>query len=172
VRLVKRLTLFVKGNVDVRDSVHFCRIGGELVWNGINEVLREHRVKSLVRIKHETWTRSDALLECAGTVPEAFTGQRFAPRHLLARQSVQQRHFHGALRRPHPVNSARCTMSLMRHRRDGFLFYPIGAEAWPAGDRAWLQSNYEASGLLSVEAAMNNLAAIVAKIREHSEFRF
>ena len=64
------------------------------------------------------------------------------------------------------------TMSLMRHRRDGFLFYPIGAEAWPAGDRAWLQSNYEASGLLSVEAAMNNLAAIVAKIREHSEFRF
>jgi hypothetical protein len=67
--LVKRLTLFVKGNVDVRDSLHFCRIGGELVWNGINEVLREHRVKS----KHETWTRSDALLECAGTVPEAFT---------------------------------------------------------------------------------------------------
>jgi hypothetical protein len=73
-RLVKRLTLFVKGNVDVRDSLHFCRIGGELVWNGINEVLREHRVNSLVRIKHETWTRSDALLECAGTVPEAFTG--------------------------------------------------------------------------------------------------
>jgi lysophospholipase L1-like esterase len=49
------------------------------------------------------------------------------------------------------------------------VFYPIGAEAWPAGDRAWLQSNYEASGLLSVEAAMNNLAATVAKIRERSE---
>jgi hypothetical protein len=61
------------------------------------------------------------------------------------------------------------TMSLMRHRRDSFLFYPIGAEAWPAGDRAWLQSNFEASGLLGVGAAMNNLAAIVAKIRERSE---
>lgn len=60
-------------------------------------------------------------------------------------------------------------MSLMRHSRDGFLFYPNGAEAWATGDRIWLQSNYEASGLLSVDAAMNNLAAIVAKIRGHSE---
>jgi hypothetical protein len=167
--LVKRLTLFVKGNVDVRDSLHFCRIGGELAWNGINEVLREHRVRSLVRIKHETWTRSDALLECAGTVPEAFAGRDLplGPYSLASQFS-------------NAIFTAPCdavilsiqpdvTMSLMRHRRDGFLFYPIGAEAWPAGDRAWLQSNYETSGLLGVDAAMNNLAAIVAKIREHSE---
>ena len=150
---MKRLTLFVKGNVDVRDSLHFCRIGGELVWNGINEVLREHRVKSLVRIKHETWTRSDALLESAGTVPEAFTGHDLplGPYSLASQFS-------------NAIFTAPCdavilsiqpdvTMSLMRHRRDGFLFYPIGAEAWPAGDRAWLQSNYEASGLLGDRAA-------------------
>jgi hypothetical protein len=72
---VNRLTFFVKGNVDVRDSLHFCRIGGELAWNGINEVLRRRGLKSLVRIKHETWTRSDALLECGGAVPHAFAGR-------------------------------------------------------------------------------------------------
>jgi hypothetical protein len=110
--LVKRLTFFVKGNVDVRDSLHFCRIGGELVWNGINEVLREHRVKTLVRIKHETWTRSDALLECAGTVPEAFTGHDLPLGPYSLARSVQQRHFHGALRRRHPVDSARCNDEL------------------------------------------------------------
>jgi hypothetical protein len=167
--LVKRLTLFVKGNVDVRDSLHFCRIGGELVWNGINEVLREHRVKSLVRIKHETWTRSDALLECAGTVPEAFTSHDLP----LGPYSLASQFSNAIFTTPADavVLSIQpdVTMSLMRHRRDGFLFYPIGAEAWPAGDRTWLQSNYEASELLSVDAAMNNLAAIVAKIREHSE---
>jgi lysophospholipase L1-like esterase len=57
----------------------------------------------------------------------------------------------------------------MRHRRDGFLFYPSGAEAWAPADRAGLQSDYEANGLLSVDAALNNLAAVVAKIRRHSE---
>ena len=60
-------------------------------------------------------------------------------------------------------------VSSARNTRRGTSPPLSGVLPEPAGDRAWLQSNYEASGLLSVDAAMNNLAAIVAKIREHSE---
>jgi hypothetical protein len=65
---LERLTLFAKGNVDVYDSLHSCRIGGEIRWNGINEVVRG-RADVLIRLWHETWTRSDAVLGATGTVP-------------------------------------------------------------------------------------------------------
>jgi hypothetical protein len=167
--LVKRLTFFVKGNVDVRDSLHFCRIGGELLWNGINEVLRHRQVKSLARIKHETWTRSDALLECGGTVPDAFSGRDLPLGAYSLASQFSNAVFTTAADAIILSIQPDVTMSLVRHRRDGFLFYPSDAETWAADDQAWLRSNYEASGLLAVDVAMNNLAAVVAKIRSHSE---
>jgi len=140
-----------------------------LSWNGINEVLREHRVKSLVRVKHETWTRSDALLESAGTVPEAFTGHDLPLGPYSLASQFSDAVFTASANAIILSIQPDVTTSLMRHRRDGFLFYPSGAEAWAPADRAGLQSDYEANGLLSVDAALNNLAAVVAKIRRHSE---
>lgn len=166
---MKRLTLFVKGNVDVRDSLHFCRIGGELSWNGINEVLRKRHPKSLARIKHETWTRSDALLECNGSVPQALTGRDLPLGPYSLASQFSDAVFTASANAIILSIQPDVTTSLMRHRRDGFLFYPSGAEAWAPADRAGLQSDYEANGLLSVDAALNNLAAVVAKIRRHSE---
>lgn len=166
---MKRLTFFVKGNVDVRDSLHFCRIAGEVVWNGINEVLRQRQINCSVRVKHETWTRSDALLECSGTVPLAFTGRDLP---LGAYSLVSQ--FSNAIFTTTAdaiVLSIQpdVTMSLMRHRRENFLFYPSDAGTWLADDQVWLRSSYEKGGMLSVDAAMNNLAAVIARIRHHSE---
>ena len=74
---VKRVILFANGNVDVHDSLHSCRIGGEVRWNGINELTRGQSDVS-VRLRHETWTRSDAILAATGTVPEAITEQQLA----------------------------------------------------------------------------------------------
>jgi hypothetical protein len=51
-------------------------------------------------------------------------------------------------------------MTLMRHRREKFLFYPSDVETWAADDQAWLRSDYETSGMLSVDVAMNNLAGM------------
>lgn len=166
---MKRLTFFVKGNVDVRDSLHFCRVGGELVWNGINEILRTRYPNNLVRIKHETWTRSDALLKCAGTAPEALTC-RDVP---LGPYSLASQFSTAVFATPADAFilsiQPDVTTSLMRHKRDGFLFYPGSVETWPAADRAWLRTDCETMGLLDVDAAIENLAAIVAKIRNNSQ---
>ena len=166
---MKRLTFFVKGNVDVRDSLHFCRIGGELVWNGINEVLRRRRAKSLARVKHETWTRSDALLECGGTVPAALAGRDLPLGAYSLASQFSNAVFTTTADAIFLSIQPDVTTSLMRHRRENFLFYPSDAETWATDDQVWLRSNYETNGLLSVDIAMRNLAAVVAKIRCHSE---
>lgn len=166
---MKRLTVFVKGNVDVRDSLHFCRIGGEVVWNGINEVLRARDVERSVRVKHETWTRSDALLECGGTVPAAFAGRDLPLGAYSLASQFSNAIFTTTADAIVLSIQPDVTMSLMRHRREKFLFYPSDVETWAADDQVWLRSDYETSGMLSVDVAMNNLAALIARIRDHSE---
>ena len=66
---MKRIRLFLKGNVDLHDSLHSCRINNTICWNGINQIQNLIDANIRIQIKHETWTRSDALLECSGTVP-------------------------------------------------------------------------------------------------------
>jgi hypothetical protein len=166
---VKRLTFFVKGNVDVRDSLFLCRVGGELHWNGINELLSNHRIKCRARIKHETWTRSDALLECSGTVPAVLTSRDLPLGAYSLTSQFSNAVFTTAADAIFLSIQPDVTMSLVRHRRDGFLFFPSNAETWATDDQAWLRTNYEESGLLAVDVAMKNLAAVVAKIRSHSE---
>jgi hypothetical protein len=64
-----RLVLFAKGNLDLRDSLHSLIIGDQLLWNGLNEIVRARFPGTTIRLRHETWTRSDALLASAGDVP-------------------------------------------------------------------------------------------------------
>jgi hypothetical protein len=58
---MRRLKIFAKGNVDVVETLHDCRLGGRLVWNGINQVLRERNMKAVVRLRHETSTGARGL---------------------------------------------------------------------------------------------------------------
>ncbi len=162
---MKRLTLFLKGNVDIRDSLHSCRVGGELLWNGVNEVLRARFPGTLARIKHETWTRSDALLAATGTAPA-----ELAERGLDLGSYPLSSQFSDAVFTT-PADAIILTVqpdvtnSLMRHREGGHLFYPTDPQNWAADDRAWLKSEFEMSGLLSVEDSMANLAAMTDRIR-------
>ena len=128
---MKRLTLFVKGNVDVHHSLHSCRIGGELMWNGVNEVLRERYDGNLARIMHETWTRSDALLECDGSVPEVL-----AQRHLPLGVYPPASQFSNAIFTT-PADAIimsiqpDVTTSMVQHGCDGFFFIAANPNSGP-----------------------------------------
>jgi hypothetical protein len=160
---------FIKGNVDVHDSLHSCRLRGEVVWNGINEVLRVSHPSITARMKHETWTRSDASLQATGTVPEA----------ILSRKLDFGSH-------PAPIQFSRAlletkadvivlsvqadiTNHLMKHKSEGFLIFAADAVAWSIEDKQWLKSDFERVDDLDVAASMGNLTTIIEKIREHSE---
>jgi hypothetical protein len=165
---VSRLTIFAKGNVDVRDTLHSSKIGNKLVWNGINELLRARDPACLARVRHETWTRSDALIEATGTVPEAFA---LRPLALGAYPLASQ--FSHALFDVNPdvfVLSVQPDLNtlLLRHRRDGFLFYPNGSQSWTVADQEWLRTSFISAGFIDPTTSMINFATIISRIRARS----
>jgi hypothetical protein len=165
---VNRLTIFAKGNLDVRDTLYALRLADKLVWNGINEILRVRNHATLARVRHETLIRSDALLEADGTVPPALAERPLA---LGAHPAVSQ--FSRALFESDAdafVLSVQPDLNthLLRHRRDGFLFFPNHWRAWPASDQAWLRESFASVGLIDLATSMANFARIIAKIRERS----
>src|SRR5262249_15611257 len=151
---MRRLTLFAKGNNDVRDSLHSMRVGGELRWNGINEVVRARFPGTTVRVRHEVWTRSDALLGAEGTVPRELDGWSLplAP-HPPAAQ------FSNAL---FAANADAIVLSvqpdlvtqLLVHRRDGYLFYPHNWASWPDAAKQRLEREFSSAPPLDVDASM------------------
>ncbi|HEY3798148.1 MAG TPA: SGNH/GDSL hydrolase family protein [Caulobacteraceae bacterium] len=149
----------------MRDSLHAQRFGGAVTWNGINEVVRRRWPEWRVAVRHETWTRSDALLAADGAPPGELL--RRAP-PLGAYPPASQ--FSTAV---FEADADAFVLSiqpdlltgLVRHRGDGWLLYPESWRTWPEADRAWLRAAFEPAPALSVEASIANFAAIVARLR-------
>jgi GDSL-like Lipase/Acylhydrolase family len=165
---MNRLTIFAKGNLDVRDSLHSFRVGDRVEWNGINEIVRIRFPDTLIRVRHETWGRSDALLGSDGTVPDEVAVRRLP----LDPFSAEAQFSRVLFEIPTDVIVLSVQPDLMnamvRHRRNGYLLHPYNLGAWPASDRLWLSNEFDWLELLDVDTAMINLAAIVRRIRERS----
>lgn len=165
---MSRVSLFIKGNLDLKDSLHSLTIDGHIVWNGINEILRTTHPGLLARLRHETWTRSDALLAAAGVIPADLSERDLAfAAYPLATQ------FSDALFRTDAdaiILSIQpdITNLLARHRHQAYLAYFAEWDAWSAEDRSWARRNFETPELLDVETSMQNFTAIIARIRQHS----
>jgi hypothetical protein len=165
---VTRQTIFAKGNVDLRDTLHSLKMDGALLWNGLNEILRSRHPATVIRLRHETWTRSDALLEADGTVPQILSERALPlgayPLESQFSQAVFDSDAGAIIFSIQPdLNS-----TLVRHRREGFLFYPSGWRSWTASDQAWLRENFTPVPPLEVATSMGNFARIIARIRARS----
>jgi hypothetical protein len=163
-----RLTIFAKGNLDVRDVLHAQRIGDKVVWNGLSEIVRTRYPGTSVRVRHETWTRSDALLEAGGVVPADLAGRDLPLDPYTAASQFSQAVFDAgadviALSIQPDVMS-----SLVRHKSLGYLLCPNEWRTWRAEDQAWLRENFTVEPRLDAAASMANFAKIVARIRERS----
>ena len=163
-----RLNLFLKGNGDLHDTLHSCRIGGKLVWNGVNEVLRDSHPNTLIRLRHETWTHSAALLEAAGAPPPELV-QRGLPLGVYTAASQ----FSTALF-DSPADAIilsvqpDITSGLFRHRESGYLLFPYGCEHWPQADQLWLKKNFQRMDLIRPEGTLENFIAIIDRLRATS----
>lgn len=165
---MSRLTIFAKGNLDVRDSLHSHRLGDALVWNGINQLLRDRRPASVARLRHETWGRSDALLAATGTVPETLTALGL-PLEVFSAQSQFSRAVFETDAEVIVLSIQPDVFGrLARHRREGFLFLPHRMSAWTAEQKAWLREECAPEDFLDVAASMENFSRIIARIRERS----
>jgi hypothetical protein len=164
-RVTGRLTIFAKGNADLRDVLVAQRIGGEVVWNGINETLRRRHPGWKARVRHETFTRSDTLLAADGAVPELL-----AARGLPLGAYPLASQFGSALFNAGDAIvilsvQADVMTRLARHRGDGHLFYPDGVDGWGVADRQWLAAHYAPAPPLEPAASMANLEALIVRLR-------
>jgi hypothetical protein len=165
---VRRLNLFAKGNVDVHDSLHSCRIGGEVRWNGINDLMRG-RAEVVVRLRHETWTRSDAILQATGAVPVEISERQLPLGSYPAPSQFSTALFNNTADAIILSILGETATTLLKHNRTGFLFYPSETENWSQADRDWLRSDFTRQELLDVATSMNNLRHMIDRIRKHTE---
>ena len=165
---MKRVVLFAKGNVDIHDSLHSCRIGGLVHWNGINELVRD-RAGVLMRLRHETWTRSDAILEATGIAPVEVTDRSLSLGTYPAATQFSSALFDTDADAVIFSILGDTATSLYRHREDGYLFYAANAETWAPEDRQWLKARFARTELLDVSRSMECIAQIVEKIRARSD---
>jgi hypothetical protein len=165
---VKRVTVFAKGNVDIYDSLHSCRIDGKLCWNGINEVVRDRYAGITVRLQHETWTRSDALLEADGELPEELQHRalNLGSYPLISQfsNSVFQSNADVVILSVQPD----VTGFLWRHARSGHLLLANDNRLWSKRDRDWLFEEFTGLDFLDPSESMSNFEKIISRIRENS----
>ena len=165
---MRRLKLFAKGNVDVLETLHDCRIGGQPVWNGINQALRERDLKAVVRLRHETSTGARGLVHPpAADDPIARETAALEP-HPLAMQ---------ASRALFETDADAIVLSIlpdvaMRHHRSletgGYLTVSHAALLAEATAARLRQSHVDA-GLPTVEETFANYLEVVSRIRTRTQ---
>jgi hypothetical protein len=166
---VRRLNIFAKGNVDVHDSLHSCRLGGEVLWNGINDILR-NSYGSTIRLRHETWTRSDAILATDGAIPEEVSKRQLQLGSYPVKSQFGLGLFEADAADAFVLSIlGETATTLVRHKEKNFLFYPADSGLWSEDDRVWLKRDFTVTDLLGVEESMQNLRGIVQRIRATSE---
>ncbi|HEY7297255.1 MAG TPA: SGNH/GDSL hydrolase family protein [Xanthobacteraceae bacterium] len=167
---MRRINLFLKGNLDVRDSLHSLRLNGKLEWNGVNEIVRAQGRGVVVRVRHETWTRSDALLKAEGKVPDEVAHRALALTSFPALSQFSRATFETDADAIIFSIQADILNSLIRHKRDGYLLlYPGPLAHCSPADRDWLIKAFEPAPALDVEHSMANLAEIIERCRRDSD---
>lgn len=167
--MTKRINIFAKGNLDVRDTLLALRLKGVVQWNGINEVLRQNQSAFHVRVRHELWTRSDALLQNPSEPPLSFNDWK----HLnWGNYSLPSQFSHLYLTEKFDayvfsIMPDVCDR-LYRHRKDGYLIHTDQHHHWSHDAHMWLDENFEPLGLISYSESMANIREIVTKIRQIS----
>jgi hypothetical protein len=161
--------IFAKGNVDVRDSLLWSRVGDRVEWNGINEVLRERHPGAVAKVRHETCARLD-LVPLPGEMLPAppLERARSLPCHAHPAESQHRTAlFEGPWDAVVLSLQADLLNRLVRHRREGWLLLPDDFRSWDAESKDWLRRECETVGLVPLETTLRTLRRLVTAIGEH-----
>jgi hypothetical protein len=140
-----------------------------MLWNGINEILRTSYPDTLIRIRHETWTRSDALLEATG-VPPAELSELNLPLGLYpATSQFSTAVFETSADIIALSIQPDVTTGLVRHQAAGFLLYPYGLHGWSDPDKTWLEESCVRTAPLTCPETVHNFITIIERIRQTTD---
>lgn len=162
------LRIFARGNVDVRDALLWSRVGGQLQWNGINEVLRVRHPGTIAKVRHETCARLDLVPLPGETLPGP--PPELARRFPSGAHPIERQHRTAMYDAPADVvvlsMQSATTNALVRHRREGWLLLPDELETWDAESLAALKRDFENAGLAPLETVIERLERLVPAIED------
>lgn len=163
-----RLNLFLKGNLDVHDTLFGQRIAGKPDWNGINEIFRTRGRAVTVRVRHETSIGFAALAAAHAPPPREVADRAalfgpFTPSAQFSEAAFSAGHAALVL-----SIQADLFVPLVRHRTQDYLLHPYELRRWPAADLAWLKSNFIPVPAPDAGQCIEALARVVARYRESS----
>lgn len=131
--------------------------------------MRQRHPGLTIRLRHETFARSDVTLVANGSVPTELS-DRNPP---LGSMAAAMQFSHAMFTTPADaiVLSIQPEISntVVRHTRDGWLFLPAQSEAWHSEDRTWLSETFELLPHIDVTASMANLERIANQCRNEQE---
>jgi hypothetical protein len=164
---MKRLNLFVKGNVDVHDALIYSRVNGRIQWNGLNTLLGDLHPNHVVRAHHEPAARWDHAGIEGQAIPEELTRRQLN----LGTFTLTAQYQSAMFERPWDVVVLSIQSEVMnplsRHRRDGYSFMAAGSHNWAPDDQRWLADEFSSS-LVTPEASMQHLTALVKTLQSRS----
>ena len=166
---MQRIRIFLKGNLDLFDSLHSSRINNTLCWNGINDAEEIKHAKVRVQIKHEIFTRSDALLRLTGSIPQSIINRELALGSFSPKAQFSTNLFSTDADAYILSIQPDIAMSLVKHKNEGYLFHPAHLYRWTNNDVQWFEENFVAVKSLEPTESMQNLRAIIGRIREKSD---
>jgi lysophospholipase L1-like esterase len=164
-----RLNLFLKGNLDLRDSLQALRSTSGVQWNGINEVFRARLPGTVARIRHETYTRSDALLNADGLTPKALSERSLELGAYTLASQFSAAVFDADADATILSVMSEVTALILQERSEGYRFYVGSTNGWSAEDQAWLHRSFNMLPLLDVDQSMTNLSKIIERRRQNSD---
>ena len=164
-----RRNLFLKGNLDVCDTLFGQHLTGRTGWNGINQVLRAVSRAVTVRVRHEPSIGFAAHADANAAVPRELSDRAT----LLGPFTPAVQFSDSAFTWPHEalvmsVQADLC-VPLLRHRTLDYLMHPYDLRCWPAADLDWLKSNFIPEPAPGAERSMEDLAHVIDRYRRLSE---
>jgi hypothetical protein len=163
------LRIFAKGNVDVRDSLLWSRVGDRIEWNGINEVLRVRHPGSIAKVRHETCSRLDLIPLPGETLPAPpVEVARKLPCHAYP---ADMQHRTALFDAPadavvFSLQADLLNMTMVRHRREGWLLLAYDTASWDAPSKDWLRRECESVGPTPLETTLGSLQRLVPAVQE------
>jgi hypothetical protein len=159
------LTIFAKGNVDVRNSLHSSRVGGRLVWNGVNDIVRERFPGVTAHVKHETSIGVRAFRQANADIPAELIAFSSMVQSYPAASQFGDALFEGSANLLVLSVQPEIWFRLHRHRASGRFFY-AGLERERSPEmQQWLDTACEGRTAIEPEAFLADAHAVVDRIR-------
>ncbi|HEX2789666.1 MAG TPA: SGNH/GDSL hydrolase family protein [Steroidobacteraceae bacterium] len=164
-----RLSLFLKGNLDVCDVLFGQRIAGKADWNGINEVLRAGNRAVTVRVRHEINIGFAAHAAARAAAPRELLDRAelfgpFTPTAQFSDAAFSSQHAALVL-----SLQADLFVPLVRHRTLDYLMHPYELSRWPAAHMDWVKSNFVPEPAPAAERSIEDLARVIHRYRRSSD---